>query len=1093
MLTVLHPQIGANSVRPPGVHAAEGLAIRLSTAPKAPTRHISIGGISMPHPNSVRNGCFFTGPITLRHFPLQLLVMLFLSSMALSQTVTTLVPTSYVTTTGNASSQPVATSIDLLDESGTSSTFSKYVEFNTNLNSIYGGYQLFTLPTTIAPSSVTAIQVKANYQGPATATQTWTWQLFNWSTNSYVTVGTNAGAPGWGAWTILTFSATGTLANYIRTSDGQIKVQVSSNNASDAADIDYEAVVVTYSSGPPPLAVSTTSLPAGTVGTPYSATLAATGGTTPYTWAITAGSLPAGITLSSAGILNGTPTASGSFPITVQVTDSTAPTHQTASKALTLTIAAAPPPLTITTTSLPGGAVGTAYSATLAATGGTTPYTWSLTSGTLPAGVTLSSAGVFSGTPTASGSFPITVLVTDSTSPTHQTKSANFTIAIAPAALTITTLTLPNGTVGTTYNATFAATGGTTPYTWSLTSGTLPPGVTLNASGVLAGTPTGAGSFNITVLVTDSTTPTHQTKSGVFTITIAATTLAISTTSLPTGTVGAAYNTTLTATGGTTPYSWSLTAGTLPAGITLNSAGVLSGTPTVSGSFPITVLATDSTSPTHQTASANLALTVNPASGGTALYVAPAASGGSDSNPGTLALPWLTITHAIAAVTGPGVTINLRAGTYSERVVINKSGSAAGGNFTIQNYNGEAAVVDGTSVTIGNDGTYAYGLVDIQNQSYVTVSGLEIRNFKTTNDSVTPAGIHVQGSGTNIQLLNNHIHAIWNTGPSTKHDGSCTGSFPNAFGLIIAGTSGTASITNLTINGNELNDLRTGCSESMTVNGNAQNFTITNNLVHDNSNIGIAALGGEGVASGYTQYNGSPNDQARNGTISGNVVHGIHSGSLGASGVYGTACYCADGIYLDGSASIIVERNTVYDVDLGIEVTGEGAAQNTTNNIVRDNQFYSNYVVGISIGGQGTSGGSSNTKVVNNTMFKNGTVTSVALGEFATGTALTGANLFENNIVYAGPTGVVVSAVTTTGVTAGYNDYFGGTSPFTETNSFNADPLFVNTTTPDLHISSGSLAVNAGNNLGSSVVGTLDLAGNPRVQGANIDIGAYEQ
>jgi hypothetical protein len=104
-----------------------------------------------------------------------IVAVLFFCGMAVAQTTTTLLETA-----GNASSQPVATSINLLDESGTQSTFSKYVEFNTNLNAVYTGYQLYTLPTSIAPSSVTGIQVQVNYRGPSTATQTWTWQLFKW-------------------------------------------------------------------------------------------------------------------------------------------------------------------------------------------------------------------------------------------------------------------------------------------------------------------------------------------------------------------------------------------------------------------------------------------------------------------------------------------------------------------------------------------------------------------------------------------------------------------------------------------------------------------------------------------------------------------------------------------------------------------------------------------------------------------------------------------------------------------------------------------------------------------------------------------------
>src|SRR5260370_22702481 len=120
-----------------------------------------------------------------------LIVVVFLCGLALAQTTTTLVETSYVTTAGNASSQPVATSINLLDESGTSSTWSKYVEFNTNLNAVYAGYQLFTLPTSIATSSVTGIQAQANYRRPSTSTQTSTWQPFSWATSSYVTGGTH--------------------------------------------------------------------------------------------------------------------------------------------------------------------------------------------------------------------------------------------------------------------------------------------------------------------------------------------------------------------------------------------------------------------------------------------------------------------------------------------------------------------------------------------------------------------------------------------------------------------------------------------------------------------------------------------------------------------------------------------------------------------------------------------------------------------------------------------------------------------------------------------------------------------------------------
>jgi len=366
---------------------------------------------------------------------------------------------------------------------------------------------------------------------------------------------------------------------------------------------------------PPPLTITTTSLPNGQVGTAYSATLAATGGTTQYTWALTSGTLPAGLSL-SAGAISGTPTAAANAtPLTFTVTDSGNPA-QVQSVSLTLTIAAmAPTTLAITTTtSLPNGQVGTAYSATLAATGGTTPYTWSLTSGNLPAGLLLTPAtGTISGTPTASASAsPLAFLVTDSGNPA-QTKAVNLTLTIAPATLIITTTSLPSGQVGTAYTATLAATGGTTPYAWSLTSGTLPSGLSLNA-GTVSGTPTASASASLlTFAATDSGNPA-QTKTVSVTLTIAPATLAITTTSLPNGQVGTAYSATLAVTGGTTPYTWSLTSGTLPAGLLLTSAtGTIGGTPTAFASAtPLTFTATDSGNPA-QNKTVNLTLTIAPA------------------------------------------------------------------------------------------------------------------------------------------------------------------------------------------------------------------------------------------------------------------------------------------------------------------------------------------------------------------------------------------------------------------------------------------------------------------------------------------------
>ncbi|WP_216843066.1 Ig domain-containing protein, partial [Granulicella sp. S190] len=360
-------------------------------------------------------------------------------------------------------------------------------------------------------------------------------------------------------------SATTGLISGTPTANGTFNLTVTVSDASNP--IQSKSAPVSLSIAPPTLAITTASLPSGTQGIIYSTALLATGGTTPYTWSITSGSLPAGLSLSPAtGLISGTPTASGTFHITATVADAETPA-QTKSVAVLLVIAA--PTLIINSSSLAPGTQGSAYSSALSATGGTAPYTWSVTSGNLPAGLTLASgSGTLSGTPTANGTFAITVTVTDSSSPS-QSKSVALSLVIAPPALHLTTSSLPSGTQNSGYSQTLIAIGGTAPYSWSIVSGNLPAGLTLNpATGTLAGTPTASGSFSVTIAVKDSST-TQQTANATLSLTIAAAipTLTITSSSLSSGTANKAYSATLAATGGTAPYTWSITSGSLPAGL----------------------------------------------------------------------------------------------------------------------------------------------------------------------------------------------------------------------------------------------------------------------------------------------------------------------------------------------------------------------------------------------------------------------------------------------------------------------------------------------------------------------------------------------
>jgi hypothetical protein len=267
------------------------------------------------------------------------------------------------------------------------------------------------------------------------------------------------------------------------------------------------------SNQPGNLAVTTSSLPGGTVGATYSSAVTASGGSTPYTYS--AGNLPSGLSINSGtGTITGTPAQNsvGTWSATVKVTDSTQPSSQSATASLSIKISGTPAtPLAITTSLLPGGTAGSPYpSTTLQASGGVSPYTWSLGSGTLPTGLNLAAGGAISGTPSVAGSYPLTFVVTDS-SPTPQTAKAALTLTISASTvpvLTLTTTTLADATLNTPYSATLTASGGVPPYTFSLTGSTsLPAGLTLSSAGVISGAPTKSGSTIFSVDVTDSSTP----------------------------------------------------------------------------------------------------------------------------------------------------------------------------------------------------------------------------------------------------------------------------------------------------------------------------------------------------------------------------------------------------------------------------------------------------------------------------------------------------------------------------------------------------------------------------------------------------------
>jgi len=335
------------------------------------------------------------------------------------------------------------------------------------------------------------------------------------------------------------------------------------------------------------IVLSPSTVPAVTVGSAYSQTLTAANGTSPYTFQLLSGVLPNGLSLSSTGVLAGATTATGSYPFTVQATDTYG---CTGTRSYTLTVTCPAIPILPATNALPAGTAGVNYTQSFIVTNnGAGPYTFSVSGGTLPTGLALAPSGALTGVPTVGGNFSFTVLVQDANG---CTSTRNYSIAVSCPTVTLTPTILPNPVAGVPYTQSLTATNGIAPYFFQITGGALPAGLSLGARGQLSGTPNAVGTnFTFTVQAQDAN---GCLGSQTYTVSVTCPTLNIVPATLLNGNKGLPYNQTFGVNGSSAVFNFAVTGGALPPGLTFSSSGTLFGTPTTFGSYTFTITATAS-------------------------------------------------------------------------------------------------------------------------------------------------------------------------------------------------------------------------------------------------------------------------------------------------------------------------------------------------------------------------------------------------------------------------------------------------------------------------------------------------------------------
>ena len=386
-------------------------------------------------------------------------------------------------------------------------------------------------------------------------------------------------------------SSTGIISGTPTANSGPVLIRAADAKASTAKQFNFtvfaKLIINPVSPGPAHL------------GAPYSLSITGQGASAIASWTISAGQLPPGVVLSvsaqnlNVAIVSGTPNQTGSYKFTIQAQDFTLP--QTATLDVSITVDSH---LAITKAALKNGGQNQVYSDSFTAVNGTPPFHWAI-SGNLPAGLSLvASSGQVAGTPGEFGGFAYSVTVTDSSS-TAQSDSGQGILNIAEQLQIVGTA--PPAYIAQAYFQNLIAIGGTVPYTWSLASGALPPGLTLFPGGIISGTPTQLGSNNYVLRVTDSGAPPYVVSSSI-TLNVTPQPLIEPGVPISPAPVNVPYHSQIPVSGGTPPYSWSISSGHLPLGLNLiATTGSLDGTPTQVGTFNFVATVADSGSPPQST------------------------------------------------------------------------------------------------------------------------------------------------------------------------------------------------------------------------------------------------------------------------------------------------------------------------------------------------------------------------------------------------------------------------------------------------------------------------------------------------------------